>query len=44
MSDDNAEDNAAKQRGQVLAEISELEKAFPHLDFPIILGSLYGEF
>ena len=39
-----AEEIAAKQDGLVLAEISKLERAFPHLDFTMILGSLYGNF
>ena len=37
MRDDNAEDNAAKQRGLVLAEISKWEKEFPHLDFEMLV-------
>ena len=31
---------AANQHGPVLQEIRKLEKAFPHLDFPIILRLL----
>ena len=37
MSNDIAEDNAAKQRGLVLAEISKWEKDFPHLDFEMLV-------
>ena len=32
-----AEEHAAKQDGLVLAEISTLERAFPHLDFDMIV-------